>query len=188
MSVHGALDILADFRRTHQTPVVLFTYLNPIHRFGLDSFVSAAFEAGAQGLLVTDLPVGSDPDMESRLSTAGLDLIRLIAPTTELERAHNVSESASGFLYYISRTGVTGARELLRSGLQGEVAALREVTDLPIAVGFGISTAEQAAVVADIADGVVVGSALLERVSEGGVPAGGRFLAGLRASMDRGGA
>ena len=186
MSVAGALEILADFRKTHETPVVLFTYLNPIHRFGLDSFVSTAREAGAQGLLVTDLPVGSDPGIESRLSTAGLDLIRLLAPTTEEGRARTVCEGASGFLYYISRTGVTGARELLRSGLEGEVSALRGVTDLPIAVGFGISTPEQAAVVADIADGVVVGSALLEIVSEGGVRAGGRFLASLRVSMDSG--
>ncbi len=184
MTVSGALDILREFRARKGTPVVLFTYLNPVHRFGVDAFVSAAREAGAQGLLLTDLPAGADPALESRLRNEGMELIQLLAPTTTPSRASEVASGASGFLYYISRTGVTGAREALRAELSREIKALRGLFDLPIAVGFGISTPAQAAFVAGIADGVVVGSALLEEVARGGVEGGGRFLASLRAQMD----
>ncbi len=184
MTVSGALDILRDFRAVRETPVVIFTYLNPAHRFGADAFASAARQAGAQGVLFTDLPAGADPELESRLRPEGMDLIRLLAPTTTPARTPEVVSGASGFLYYISRTGVTGAREALRAGLTGEIEALRSVVTLPIAVGFGISTPEQAALVAGIADGVVVGSALLDTVAAGDVDEGGRFLASLRAAMD----
>ena len=143
-------------------------------------------EAGADGLLLTDLPAGADPALEARLLPAagGMDLIRLLAPTTTPDRAVEVADGGTGFLYYISRTGVTGAREELRSGLEREVGALRELTDLPIAVGFGISTPGQAATVARIADGVVVGSALIEVSRRDGVEEAGRFLASLRGAMD----
>ncbi|MEX0935372.1 MAG: tryptophan synthase subunit alpha [Gemmatimonadota bacterium] len=184
MTVRGALDLLAEFRSTHDTPVVIFTYLNPVHRFGLDAFVRTAREAGAQGLLLTDLPAGADADLEETVRSGGLDLIRLLAPTTSPKRASDVARGASGFVYYISRTGVTGARTELREGLAREVEALRERVELPIAVGFGISSPEQAAAVAAVADGVVVGSALLDVASEGGVEAAGRFLRSLRKAMD----
>ncbi len=185
MTVRGALALLEEFRKTRDTPVVLFTYLNPVHHFGLEAFVRAAREAGAQGLLLTDLPAGADPGLERTVPKGGLDLIRLLAPTTAPERASEIASGASGFLYYISRAGVTGARTELRSELAREVEALRERVGLPIAVGFGISTPEQAALVAGVADGVVVGSALVDAVREGGVGAGGAFLAALREAMDR---
>jgi tryptophan synthase alpha chain len=185
MTLEGSLRILDDFRSTWQTPVVLMTYLNPVHHFGVEAFLEAAGNAGAQGLLVTDLPVGADVALEARLGAGGLDLIRLVAPTTLPSRVPEIAKGASGFLYYISRTGVTGTRNQLREGLAREIRALRERVTLPIAVGFGISTPAQAAVVAEVADGVVVGSALVEAVERGGVEGAAEFLASLRTAMDR---
>lgn len=184
MTVEGALELLRDFRGHVDIPVVLFTYLNPVHRYGLERFVAAAREAGAQGLLLTDLPAGADPDLEAQIPAGGLDLIRLLAPTTATARVARVVDGAGGFVYYISRTGVTGARSELRRELAREIEALREVVELPIAVGFGIATPEQAALVAGIADGVVVGSALVDTVERDGVEAGGAFLRALRRAMD----
>jgi tryptophan synthase alpha chain len=185
MTVRGALALLREFRSTHDTPVVLFTYLNPVHHFGVREFVREARAAGAQGLLLTDLPAGADPLLERAVPEGGLDLIRLIAPTTVPERVEEIAAGASGFLYYISRAGVTGARAELRDELAREVEGLRARAGLPIAVGFGISTPAQAAAVAEVADGVVVGSALIDAVDKGGVAAGKAFLASLREAMDR---
>jgi tryptophan synthase alpha chain len=184
MTVGRTLDLLGAFRQEHSTPVVLFTYLNPVLRFGLGSFLSQAVSAGAQGLLLTDLPAGADPSLEGEIASAELDLIRLVAPTTPRERVREVAEGGSGFLYYISRTGVTGARQDLRGDLAAEVEALRGEVDLPIAVGFGISTPDQAALVAGVADGVVVGSALLDALDRGGTEGAASFLAALRQGMD----
>lgn len=183
-TLHRVLEDLAAFRATRPTPVVLFTYLNPVFRYGLDAFIADAVEAGAQGLLLTDLPVGADLELEGRFADAPLDLIRLIAPTTPPERVPEIARGGSGFLYYISRTGVTGARTSLREDLGGEVARIREAVELPVAVGFGISTPEQAGAVARVADGVVVGSALVRTLDEGGVDAGRAFVASLRKGMD----
>ncbi len=180
-----ALRTLADFRLVRDTPVVLFSYLNPILRHGVGEFLADAAEAGAQGVLVTDLPVGSDPGLERRFDESPLALIRLVAPTTRPERVREIAAAARGFLYYISRTGVTGTRVDLQAGLEAEVRAVRDASPVPVAVGFGISTPEQAAAVAAIADGVVVGSALVQRVGEGGVEAGRRFVRELRQAMDR---
>ncbi|MGE0159107.1 MAG: tryptophan synthase subunit alpha [Gemmatimonadales bacterium] len=180
----GILDDLATFRGKNDTPVVLFTYLNPVLRYGIADFLRDAHAAGAQGLLVTDMPTGSDPALESRIIDSPLDLIRLVAPTTPLARVSEVARGGSGFLYYISRTGVTGARGELRGELGTEVGRIREAVELPVAVGFGISTPEQAAAVAAVADGVVVGSALIQAIDRGGIAEGARFLASLRAGMD----
>jgi len=187
--VHGTktdkvLDWLARFRSTRDTPVVLFTYLNPVLRFGVERFAREARGAGAQGLLLTDLPAGADPPIEEAVRSEGLDLIRLIAPTTTLARVPEVARGASGFLYYISRTGVTGARAELRTALRDEVPRIRRAVAIPVAVGFGISTPEQAADVASVADGVVVGSALVQALETGGMEAGAAFVASLRAGMD----
>lgn len=185
MTVRGVLDLLREFRRLRDTPVVLFTYLNPVHHFGIEAFVAEAVEAGAQGLLLTDLPAGADPVLEGAAARGGLALIRLLAPTTAPGRIATVAEGGDGFLYYISRTGVTGTRTELRDALAREVEAIREQVSLPVAVGFGISTPEQAAAVAGVADGVVVGSALVDAVGKGGVEGGARFLASLRSALDR---
>jgi tryptophan synthase alpha chain len=174
---------LRAFRSRHDTPVVLFTYLNPVLSRGLKRFAAEAREAGAQGVLLTDLPVGTDDDIDAVLGAAGLSLIRLIAPTTSRLRALAIARQASGFLYYIARMGVTGATDDLRAALMSEVAALRTVTRVPIAVGFGISTPEQAASVASMADGVVVGSAVINAIDQGGVAGARAFLRAMREAM-----
>ena len=184
-TVRGVLDDLAAFRARRDTPVVLFTYLNPLLRYGLPEFLRDAHGAGAQGLLLTDLPTGSDPEIEAEVVASPLDLIRLVAPTTPIERVPEVAKGGSGFLYYISRMGVTGARTELRDELAAEVGRIRAAVDLPVAVGFGISTPEQAAAVAAVADGVVVGSAVIQALDRGGAAEAGKFLSSLRKGMDR---
>ncbi|GMR13674.1 MAG: tryptophan synthase subunit alpha [Gemmatimonadota bacterium] len=184
MTVERTLEALRSFRAFWDTPVVLFSYLNPILQYGVGRFISDAAGAGAQGLLLTDLPAGEDHALEREVQDGPLDLIRLVAPTTEPARVRRVAEGGQGFLYYISRTGVTGARQQLRQGLGGEIEALREVVALPIAVGFGISTPEQAEMVAGVADGVVVGSALITALGAGGPDAAGALVASFRVAMD----
>lgn len=184
MTVAGVLSILRAFRARHGTPVVLFTYLNPVLHYGFERFLADAREAGADGLLLTDLPAGADPGLEGAVVRSGLDLIRLLAPTTAADRISRVADGGSGFLYYISRSGVTGARSSLRSELAGEVGRLRSGTGLPIAVGFGISSPDQAAEVAGVADGVVVGSALMQALEQGGVEGAAAFLGSLREAID----
>lgn len=169
VTLAGVLDQLAEMS-SGLPPVVVFSYLNPILRMGVDTFLERAEGAGAAGLLVTDLPVGSHPELERRLASSSLDLVPLAAPTTPADRLETIAGHASGFLYYISRLGVTGARDRLDPALRGRVEELRRRVRLPVAVGFGISTPDQAAAVAEVADGVVVGSALvaaLERSEEG---------------------
>lgn len=184
MNAERALSLLRSFRARHDLPVVLFTYLNPVLRYGPGRFLADAAAAGADGILFTDLPVGADPELEDAVPGAGLDLIRLVAPTTPAARLAEIARHASGFLYYISRTGVTGARASLREGLAEEVGRLRQGVGLPVAVGFGISTPEQAGAVGRLADGVVVGSAVVEALERGGAEEAGRFLRGLREAMD----
>ena len=184
MSVAGTLEVLAEFRRESEAPIVLFSYVNPLHQYGLEAFLADAEQVGAQGLLLTDVPTGADPQIEEAILASALDLIRLIAPTTRPDRASAIAEHGQGFLYYISRTGVTGAREALAEGLEEEVRALREAVELPVAVGFGISTPEQAALVSGVADGVVVGSALIHTLHEAGPEGAVAFLASLRSAMD----
>ena len=185
VDLRWTLDALRAFRRERATPVVLFTYLNPVLRHGVARFIADAVDAGAQGVLLTDLPVGSDPPMERAFAESPLDLIRLVAPTTRPERAREIARAARGFLYYVSRTGVTGAQAELAAGIEREVAALRAATDVPVAVGFGISTAEQAATVARAADGVVVGSALVDLLGREGVEGARSFVAALRRATLR---
>jgi tryptophan synthase alpha chain len=184
MTLARALSLLREFRARRDTPVVVFSYLTPVMRYGMQSFLAEAAEAGADGLLLTDLPVGADPALEAQIDASGLALIRLIAPTTSGDRLRRIVQDARGFLYYISRTGVTGARQDLRSELTREVTAIRRVASLPIAVGFGISTPEQASRVAAVADGVVVGSALVRALEAGGIDGAVRFCQSLRDGMD----
>lgn len=184
-SLRSTLDALREFReRDRDTPVVVFTYLNPVFRHGLDRFIEDAVSAGADGVLLTDLPLGADPGLEQRLETSPLALVRLIAPTTPPARARRIAERAQGFVYYISRTGVTGARAELRNELREEVEALRAAASVPVLVGFGISTPAQAREVGRMADGVVVGSALIDVIRESGVAGAESFLRGLREGLD----
>ena len=184
-SLPATLGALRVFReRDASTPVVVFTYLNPVFRYGVERFLEDAAQAGADGVLLTDLPLGEDPELESRFEASPLALVRLVAPTTPAERARRIAARAQGFVYYISRTGVTGARSELRAELAAEVRSLEEVASVPVVVGFGISTPEQAAEVAIVADGVVVGSALIEAVRERGAEGAAAFVAALRRALD----
>lgn len=164
-------------------PLVLFSYLNPILAAGKDALTRAA-DAGFSGLLVTDLPVGSDPDLEARIGDGPLAFIRLVAPTTPRERMKEIAEHGSGFVYLISRLGVTGVRDDLPPELPATVQRLREATPLPVCVGFGVSRPEQAASVAKIADGVVVGSAIVRAAGED-VKKAVALAASMRAAIDQ---
>jgi len=163
-------------------PIVLFTYLNPLIAAGKDC-LQRARDAGVDGILLTDLPVGADPDRESWLGESGLAFIRLVAPTTPTERMREIANHGSGFVYLISRLGVTGMRDAVAVELEPTVARLRSVTKLPICVGFGISNASQAATAGKLADGIAVGSALMQaagrNISEA-IELGGS----LRAALD----
>jgi tryptophan synthase alpha chain len=163
-------------------PVVLFSYLNPVLAAGPQALDRAA-RAGASGVLITDLPVGSDPELEERFASGPLAFIRLVAPTTPTERMAHIARHGSGFVYLISRLGVTGARKELPPELPATIARLREATSLPICVGFGVSTPAQAASVARLADGVVVGSAIV-RAAEESVDRAATLARELRAAID----
>jgi tryptophan synthase alpha chain len=159
-SIAVILAMVSELRSETEIPIILFGYYNPIFHYGCDRLCADAARAGIDGLLVVDLPPEEAGELKKPARANGLDLIYLLAPTTPIERARKVVRSASGFLYYVSVTGVTGARTTLASDLEEQVRNLRSVTDLPIGVGFGISTPDQAAQVARFADAVVVGSAL----------------------------
>lgn len=163
-------------------PVVLFSYLNPLLRGGDDALRRAA-DAGAHGVLVTDLPLGADPERESWFADGPLDFIRLVAPTTPAARMAQIARTGSGFVYLISRLGVTGERNDLPPELPETARRLRAVTSLPLCIGFGISNKEQASAVARIADGVVVGSAIV-RAAEESVDAAVALAASLRSGID----
>jgi tryptophan synthase alpha chain len=180
MTFERTLDLIRDARL--DCPVVLFSYLNPVLAAGPDALTRAA-RAGAHGLLLTDLPLGADPELEARFAGGPLDYVRLVAPTTPRERMAEIARHGRGFVYLISRLGVTGERSDIAAELPATIALLRGVTDLPVCVGFGISKPEQAATIARLADGVVVGSALV-RAAESGVEAATHLVRGLRAAID----
>jgi len=183
MTVPRVLELIA--RARLPVPVVVMTYLNPVLAYGLERFLADAHGAGASGLLLTDFPAGADPHVEALVAASPLALIRLVAPTTTAERLARTVRGggATGFLYLISRLGVTGARDQVPPDLPGHVARVRAASDLPLAVGFGISTPAQAWATAQLADGVVVGSALVETLGSGGLAAAERLIRDLAAAV-----
>jgi len=164
-------------------PVVIMTYVNPVLAYGVERFLADAHAAGAAGLLLTDFPAGADAALERLVAGSRLAPIRLIAPTTSPERLARAVSGASGFIYLISRLGVTGARDGVPADLAAHVHRIRAVTRLPVAVGFGIGTAEQARATARVADGVVVGSALVETLGAGGLSEAERLVRALAAAV-----
>ncbi len=167
-SVQGILDCVRRIRERSEIPLVLFTYLNPVYVYGFDRFHADAAQAGADGVLLLDLPPDEAEQDATFANTHGLKLIRLVAPTTPPDRMERLANAAEGFLYYVSREGVTGEQSTLSESIGAQVAELRRHTDLPIAVGFGISNTDQATQVARQADAVVVGSAIVRCIAEHG--------------------
>ena len=182
-TLRGALDTLAVFRRESETPVILFGYYNPFFRYGVERLAADAREVGADGFLCVDLPPEESADFDRAARKEGLDLIYLLAPTSTPARFRAVLSRARGFVYFVAVTGVTGARATVPENLERLVSAVRAETDLPVGVGFGISTPEQAARVATFADAVIVGSAISQVIE--GSPAGraGKFATSLAAAV-----
>lgn len=170
-SVAGILDGVRRIRERSSIPIVLFTYLNPVYTYGFERFHADAAAAGADGVLLLDLPPDEIGTANEFPRVAGLRTIRLIAPTTPPERIALLAKAAEGFIYYVSREGVTGEQTTLADSIGTQVAEIRRHSPLPVAVGFGISTPEQAAEVAQNADAVVVGSAIVRRIGEYGAEA-----------------
>ncbi len=182
------LAMVAEIRQSSQIPIVLYVYYNLIHRQGMEKFIGAAAEAGVDGLLVLDLPPEESGDYERLMAVAGLCNIYLVAPTTPPERVDSIVQRARGFIYYVSREGVTGMQQQIADTIGQMTARIRARTALPIAVGFGISNPEQVRQVAAHAEAVVVGSAIVNRIAKHGdapglAPKVAAFVAELRRAL-----
>ena len=190
VSLRTVLTAVEVFRRQDSdTPTVLMGYLNPIERYGYAAFAVDAGRAGVDGILTVDCPPEEMTSLRGYLDENGIYPISLVAPTTTSERLQSIAQQASGYLYYVSLKGITGAKSLDETGLAAPVREIRSHSDLPIAVGFGIKTANNAAAVASLADAVVIGSALIEQIRDAGSRIGAceratGFLAPIRQAMD----
>jgi tryptophan synthase alpha chain len=190
VSLRTVLEMITEFRqRDSRTPVVLMGYLNPMERYGHAEFARDAAEAGVDGILMVDCPPEEMARIRGPLDEHGIYPICLVAPTTTEDRMERIARQANGYLYYVSFKGITGANRLEESSLAEPVRALRSHSGLPLAVGFGIKSPQSAAMVAGLADGVVIGSALIERIAD--APSSGEacdrvndFLAPIRKAMD----
>ena len=179
--------IAAAFRVRHpDVPLVLMGYANPMTIRGGDWFAAECTKAGVDGVICVDIPPEEDPELGPALRGAGVDLIRLATPTSDAARLPTILDGSSGFVYYVSVAGITGKQQAAQASIEDAVARLKAATDLPIAVGFGIRTPEQAAAIARVADGVVVGSAIVELVAQHGANAAGpvrEYVASLKAAI-----
>ena len=186
-SLPRVLELVSDFRRASQLPIILYGYFNPILHYGLERFATDAHNAGIDGVLVVDLPPEEVQELLPHLRKVGIHFIFLLAPTSGPDRVRKVLRHAGGFLYYVSVTGVTGVRPMLPEMVRPAVQRLRQFTDLPIGVGFGISTPAQAAAIAEFADAAVVGSAIMRIVdahpARESVTAVGAFVRVLKEAM-----
>jgi len=173
MTLQKTLDLAAEFRTTDSTtPIVLMGYYNPIHSYGVEAFLTAAKSSGIDGLIIVDLPPEEDAELCIPAQAAGLNFIRLATPTTDDTRLPAVLQNTSGFVYYVSITGITGAAEAQSVDVAPEVARIKAKTDLPVVVGFGIRTPETAQAIAHVADGAVVGSAIVSLIGDESLAAG----------------
>lgn len=167
MDLKGVLAMVKKFRENNAvTPIILMGYFNPIYKYGCDKFAKDAAAAGADGLIVVDLPPEEDEELRLPAQAAGLDFIKLLTPTTKGARLDRVLQNASGFLYYVSIAGVTGTKSANILEVGAHIIDIKAKTDLPVAVGFGIKTPEDAANMSKIADAVVVGSAIVENIKQ----------------------
>jgi tryptophan synthase alpha chain len=171
MTLARVLEMVAAFREgDRETPIVLMGYYNPIYHMGVETFLARATAAGVDGLIVVDLPPEEDDELCLPANAAGLNFIRLATPTTDAKRLPKVLTNTSGFVYYVSITGITGAAAANAAAVGPEVARIKASTELPICVGFGVRTPETAEAIAGVADGVVVGTAIVERLGAGDSP------------------
>ena len=172
MTLKRTLALAAAFREQDDTtPIVLMGYYNPIYSMGVERFLAAAKDAGIDGLIVVDLPPEEDTELCLPAQAAGLNFIRLATPTTDDKRLPRVVQNTSGFVYYVSITGITGAAEAEAGDVAPEVARISRAAGLPVVVGFGVNTPEKSRAIAEVADGVVVGSAIVSRIGKGESPA-----------------
>ncbi|MDY0882372.1 tryptophan synthase subunit alpha [Dongia soli] len=179
MTLKRTLQMVRDFRQNdNDTPIVLMGYYNPIYSYGVETFLVDALAAGVDGLIVVDLPPEEDAELCMPALKAGLNFIRLATPTTDDKRLPAVLKNTSGFVYYVSIAGITGTRSAANADIAAAITRLKRHTNLPLAVGFGIKTADQAAAVAKAADAAVVGSALIQRIADN-LDTNGRPKAGL---------
>jgi tryptophan synthase alpha chain len=188
LSLPGIFRLIREFRRGSDVPLILFGYFNPFFHYGLEQFCRQAAKSGADGVLCVDLPPEESDELKRWTDAEGMDLIFLLSPTSGPDRVHLVARKGRGFIYYVSITGVTGARRSFDDQLRSQVALVRKATALPVGVGFGISTPQQAAWIASFADAVVVGSALVERIekakgSAAKVRQAGSFVAAIKRAM-----
>ncbi|WP_370402084.1 tryptophan synthase subunit alpha [Sulfitobacter sp. JB4-11] len=168
MTLKKTLDLARAFReKDNETPIVLMGYYNPIYSMGVDTFLKAASEAGVDGLIIVDLPPEEDAELCIPAQAAGLNFIRLATPTTDDARLPAVARNTSGFVYYVSITGITGSAEADAGDVAPEVTRIQAASGLPVVVGFGVNTPEKARAIASVADGVVVGSAIVSRIGKG---------------------
>ncbi|MGE4409568.1 MAG: tryptophan synthase subunit alpha [Sphingomonadales bacterium] len=183
------LAIATAFRQRHpHVPLILMGYANPMIRRGPDWFAKAAKEAGVDGVICVDIPTEEDQELGPALRAEGLHFIRLATPTTDKARLPAVLQGSSGFLYYVSVAGITGKQQAAQASIEAAIAHLKSGTDLPVAVGFGIRTPEQAAAVGTVADGVVVGSAIIDIIAAHGAAAAPHvqdYTASLRAALEQ---
>ena len=168
VSLADVIDLVRAVRAETQVPLLFFTYVNPLFQYGYARFAQDAAEAGLDGVLALDMPPEEAAPLKSVLDAAGIRMIFLVAPTSTPDRVHAIAAMAGGFIYYVSRTGVTGECAEVSSDIAGHVALIKEHSSLPVAVGFGVSTPAHVAEIARIADGVIVGSALVRRIGDGG--------------------
>lgn len=168
VTLGNILDSIRRIREKSEVPLILFTYYNPVLAYGVEALAEDSAKAGADGILCVDLPPEEGEEYMEAFRKRGLSTVFLLAPTSTDERIELIAKKSSGFVYYVSRTGVTGERQNIESGVKTMVAKIKQHTDLPVAVGFGISNTEQAAEVSSYADGVVVGSAIVRMVGECG--------------------
>ena len=181
------IETAAQIRKRVKLPLLFMTYYNPVLRFGLESFCQASAKAGIDGLIVPDLPPEEGQALEDACSAKGLDLVYLLAPNSTQERIALVAQHSRGFIYLVSLTGVTGARESLSADLSGFVTTVRRHARQPLCIGFGVSTPEQARQFASLADGVIVGSRLIQLMEEDTSLKSLRdFVASLRKALDKG--
>ncbi len=191
VSLHDCLDWVAEFRKTdNETPIVLMGYANPIERFGAEAFVAKAKAAGVDGTIVVDYPPEECENFSQLMKSADMDPIFLLAPTSSESRMQDVARLGSGYLYYVSLRGVTGAGNIDTAAVAERVKIIRRYTDMPIGVGFGISDAQSAVSVAQAADAVVIGSAIIklmeesEKLGQAPIEKAGAFMAAIRSALD----